>query len=168
MIAAPVGRFTASFTNPEADSLPMERQRQPAHFHWEGPLPSRDLPAEVLYDVVLRFRHEGDAQAGRHLARSLQDLTGDAKVQRLPLLGTRIAAKSARWQLTGRVTGSEVHLRVHHRLKGNALSRLVGALGHLPGARDLQLDATVERYTQAYSSVGPCSPCAAGRFGTRR
>ncbi len=146
----------------------MERQRQPAHFHWEGPLPGRDLPAEVLYDVELRFKHAGDAEAAKRLADSLQELTGDAKLRHWPLLGTRVAARSRRWQLTGRLTDAQVHLRVHHRLKGNALSRLVAALGRLPGARDLQLDATVERYTQAYSSVGPCSPCAAGRFGASR
>lgn len=146
----------------------MERQRQAAHYHWEGPLPQRDLPGEVLYDVVLRLRHDGDDAACDRLARSLNELTGDARLQRWPLVGTRILAKSPRWRLSGRLTPREVRLRVHHRLKGNALSRLVAALRELPGAHDLRLDATVERYTKPYTSVGPCSPCAAGRFGSSR
>lgn len=146
----------------------MERQREEVVYQWEGPFPRRDLPDDILYDVVLSFRHDARDDTASQLQRSLQRLAGQARVRRLPLLGTRLSAKGTRWQLSGRLDNDTVRLRVHHRLKGKALARLVEGLAEIPGARDLKVHATMERYAKPYTSIGPCSPCAAGRFGPSR
>ncbi len=146
----------------------MERHREPARFHWHGPLSERELPDAVLYDVALTFRHAGDPQAAQMMTDALNELAGKARLRRWPVVGARLAASGPRWSLTGRLKDDRVRLLVHHRLKGNALARLVKALKTVPGARDLEVTATVERYAKPYSSIGPCSPCAAGRFGASR
>jgi hypothetical protein len=147
----------------------VERQWEPVSYSWQGALPERDLPEGVLYNVRISLEHDASPAAEKALTGALEGLTGGGvRVRRLPLLGARFRAERGPWRLSGRTNGGNLRLQVHHRLKGKALERLVGSLAQVPGARSLQLEASRERFVRPYSSVGPCSPCAATRFGPSR
>ena len=146
----------------------MERRREPVTYSWQGPFPIRELPDAVLYDVEVSFRHSGSPEAHKQLQRALDSLAGESRLRRLPFLGARVVAEGRSWHLTARLRDDEARVRVHHRVKGKGIERLVRSLAGVSDARDLKIEATKERYVRPYTSVGPCSPCAAGRFGASR
>lgn len=145
----------------------MKQKKEPVRFSWDGPLPDREVPDDILYDLVLRIQHDAGDEAPEAVAEALAPLGGRPTVRRIPLLGPRIAWKHGKIPLKGRIVDGTIEVAVGHRLKGKALTRLVEALRDVPGARDLEIDAQEPYYTDGSEDIRPCSPCAAKSYPRR-
>lgn len=146
----------------------MHVEREPIVYEWSGPFPSRELPTEILYDIRIRFRHSANGTGAAAIASALETLGGEIRTRRLPILGTRYRLRGGRIDLDATRNDDHIVVRVAHRLKGNAMPRLVEALARVPGAKDLRIEATTPHFMEAYSDRGPCTPCAARSFPARR
>lgn len=115
---------------------------------WEGPLSSvGDLPAALLYSVVLTFTAAGPA-ALEAVRRALEPLLGPA-AERRSLLGGGCLAWAGRTVAEAAVSRrGDVELRFGQRVKGRRLEEVVAGLAAVPGARDLRLRAAVRRFGQ--------------------
>lgn len=141
----------------------MELHKEPIVFAWPGGFPRREVPDAVLYDVRLRFRHNGATPAAQVLEQALSTF-GAVQVRRLPLVAPRVRVRGGRIGIDGIVGKDHVDVRLDQRVKGNLLGRIVEALSAVPGARDLQIDAQAPKLKAAYSSLRACTPCQAKTF----
>lgn len=141
----------------------MQERRQPVLYEWEGDIPLREIPTDILYDVHIAFDHDAERRAAAQLRAALIPF-GRVRVSRFPLLGTRIRVRGETQRLDVRVKDDRVQIRLHNRVKGRALARLVEAVGVLQNSRDLQIRASSPHFDPAFTDVRPCTTCAASRF----
>lgn len=148
----------------------MELHKEPVLYRYPGPFPDCGLPADVLYDARITFTHEAGHAASAQLQDALAPLSGALERRGIPFYGVRLRAQDGRMPFSGRVTRDQVRLALGHRIKAKHLERLIERLGQVEGASHLEITGTVTRFHEAYAGVGPCTPCAAGRYprNTRR
>lgn len=116
----------------------MRTTREPFTAAWPGPFPDRrELPREPLYDLRIVFTHAVNGHAESVVRDALTPLAGEPQIRRWPFLGTTLSWRSHQPPFRVRLRPHQVEVHVQHRIKANALSRLVEALEHVPGAAGL-------------------------------
>ncbi len=137
----------------------MDVQRWEVHYAWDGPLHEVCPPDEILYDVTLRLRGASlDA-----VAQALTPLAGQPRRGWNPL-GPRLRWTQQPYTLAARPRKETLEIASGTRLRPRPLRRIIDALATVPGAHDLEIDATVPHYSPPHANLRACSPCQAGRF----
>lgn len=138
----------------------MAAARRPVRYSWAGAFPGyRELPACPLYDVFLRFAHDANGQAVGAVRTALEPLAGPSSAKRWPFAAPRLVWSSDRWAIDTRIQADKVEVRLGHRIKPKALSRLVEALASVPGSRDLLIEANVPEHQEKTDEGGAPSCC---------
>jgi hypothetical protein len=120
---------------------------------WEGPLNAvTDFPAMVLYGAALTFAVAKGPAVLEAIRAALEPLFG-APQERKSLLGGRRLEWSGRVNAEATVRGGQATVRFSQRVKGKRLEEAVHALGEVPEARHLRLQAGVRRFGRAPDSA---------------
>lgn len=138
----------------------MRTRQKPFLRSWPGRFPDRrELPREPLYELRLSFRHGADGQAAASLRSALAPVAGEPRVRKWPFLATTLAWESHAPPIRAKLGEGEMEIRLGHRIKGNALARLVEALAQVPGAQALSLSGHTRCTESGDDSAGPGGCC---------
>lgn len=141
----------------------MELQHQAMRFDYVGQLAEAELPREILYEAVLRFRHR-DPDPEAALRKAFEPLAGSARRRRWPFGPTRLVWDRPPYSLQATLRDGEVRLASRNRLQPAAARRVVAACASLEGAEDLAMEADVAHFQKALSNLRACTPCQARRL----
>ena len=120
---------------------------------WEGPLSAvSDVPAAVLYGVVLTFSVAKGPAILKALRSALEPLLGTPEERKSLLSGARLSW-NGRVPAEAAVKGGTATVRFGARVKGKRVAEVIDHLATVPEARDLKLRAAVRRFGRGKDEV---------------
>lgn len=113
---------------------------------WEGSLAAvGDVPAALLYGVVLTFSVAKGRDVVAALRKALEPVFGQA-TERRPLLGGTRLSWDGPLPAEVAVKGTSATVRFGARVKGKRVAEVIAHLAAVPEACDLRLRAGVRRF----------------------